>query len=155
MKRRKIVKMVNFGKKLRMRRSETITNSDHAWTYSLILTLTLPWICFIQNNDFKIDQILKKYKLEKWPIGYETAKWSRNDQCWKQTLFYGLRTKRVQIKSYDNLNYQTNILDLFWAKRETTGKRISASEKQFQLKLVKWSKKNAYSCSHLRKINGK
>ena len=35
-------------------------NSDHAWTYSLILTLTLPWICFIQNNDFKKDQILKK-----------------------------------------------------------------------------------------------
>jgi len=35
------------------------------------LTLTLP---FIQNNDFKKDQILKKYKLEKWPIGYRTAK---------------------------------------------------------------------------------
>ena len=28
--------------------------------FSLILTLTLPWICFIQNNDFKKDQILKE-----------------------------------------------------------------------------------------------
>ena len=37
--------------------------------YSLISTLTLPWICFIQNNDFEKDQILKKKKLEKWPIG--------------------------------------------------------------------------------------
>ena len=33
------------------------------------------WICFIKNNDFKTDQIiLKKKKLKKWPIGYETAK---------------------------------------------------------------------------------
>ena len=39
-----------------------------------VLINTLPWIGFIQNNDFKKDKILKKYKLEKWPIGYETAK---------------------------------------------------------------------------------
>ena len=58
--RRKIVKWLIWGKKLKMTRSETKRNSDHAWTYSLILTLTLPWICFIQNNDFKKDQILKK-----------------------------------------------------------------------------------------------
>ena len=38
------------------------------------MTLTLPWICFIQNIDFKKDQIFKKQKLEKWPIGYEAAK---------------------------------------------------------------------------------
>ena len=31
-------------------------------------------ICFIQNNDFKKDQILEKYRLKKWPIGFETAK---------------------------------------------------------------------------------
>ena len=39
-----------------------------------VLINTLPWICFIANNDFKKDQMLKKYKLEKWPIGYEKAK---------------------------------------------------------------------------------
>ena len=33
-----------------------------------------PSIGFIQKNDFKKDQILKKYKLEKWPKGYKTAK---------------------------------------------------------------------------------
>ena len=63
----------------------------------LILTLTLPLICFFQNINFKKDQIIKKF--EKWSIGYETAK---NDQCWKGTQFYGLRTKRMQIKSYGN-----------------------------------------------------
>ena len=29
---------------------------------------------FHQKNDIIKDQILKKEKLEKWPIGYETAK---------------------------------------------------------------------------------
>ena len=65
---------------------------------------TQAWICFIQNNDLKKDQILKKQKLEKWPIGYETAKWLKNDECWKRTQLYGLRTKRMQIKSYGKLN---------------------------------------------------
>ena len=34
-------------------------------------------------------------------------------------------------------------------------KRINIIEKQFQLKLVKWFKKNAISRSHLGKINEK
>ena len=46
------------------------------------------------------------------------------------------------------------ILHLFWAKRENNWKYESMLEKKkFQLKLVKWSKKNANSRSHLRKIN--
>ena len=40
-------------------------------------------------------------------------------------------------------------------KRKQQEKRINTREKQFQLKLVKWSKKNANSSSHLRKINEK
>ena len=48
------------------------------------------------------------------------------------------------------------ILNLFWAKGETTGKTNQYYRKTlFQLKLVKWSKKNANSRSHLRKINDK
>ena len=61
MSRREIVKMVNLG---------TEIENDKKWNeeklgpcmnlFRLILTLTLPWICFIQNNDFKKDQILQK-----------------------------------------------------------------------------------------------
>ena len=40
-------------------------------------------------------------------------------------------------------------------KRKLQEKRINTREKQFQLKLVKWSKKNANSSSHFRKINEK
>ena len=48
------------------------------------------------------------------------------------------------------------ILHLFWEKKETTGKTKQYYRKtKFQLKLVKWSKKNANSRSHLRKINEK
>ena len=48
------------------------------------------------------------------------------------------------------------ILHLFWAKRETTGETSQYWRKtKIQLKLVKWSKKNANSRSHLRKINEK
>ena len=57
-----------------MTRSEGKGNSDHAWTYSFIMTLAQPWICLIQNNDFKKDQILKKYNLKKWSIENEMAK---------------------------------------------------------------------------------
>ena len=53
-------------------------------------------------------------------------------------------------------NEITTIFDLFWAKRETTGKTNQYyRKKQFQLKLVKWSKKKANTRSHLRKINEK
>ena len=40
-------------------------------------------------------------------------------------------------------------------KGEQQEKPINTREKQFQLKVVKWSKKNANSSSHLRKINEK
>ena len=40
-------------------------------------------------------------------------------------------------------------------KRKQQEKRINTREKQFQLKLVKRSKKNANSSSHLRKMNEK
>ena len=41
-------------------------------------------------------------------------------------------------------------------KGKQQGKRINTREKtKFQLKLVKWSKKDANSHSHLRKINEK
>ena len=53
--------LVNLGKEI---------EKDKKWNekklgpcmnvFSLILIFTLPWICFIQNNDFKKDQILKK-----------------------------------------------------------------------------------------------
>ena len=47
-------------------------------------------------------------------------------------------------------------LHLFWATRDTTGKTNQYKRKtKFQWKLVKWPKKNAYSPSHLRKINEK
>ena len=50
------------------------------------------------------------------------------------------------------------ILHLFWEKRKKKReKRINILEEKtnVQLKLVKWSKKNANSRSHLRKINEK
>ena len=50
--------MVHLGKE--------IENENHAWTYSFILNLKLPWICVIQNNDFKKDQILKE--IETWKV---------------------------------------------------------------------------------------
>ena len=46
------------------------------------------------------------------------------------------------------------ILHLFWAKGETTGK-TNQYKRKTKLKLVKWSKKNANSRSHLLKINEK
>ena len=104
-----------------------------------------------------LDLFHPKQWLQKWSNIKEIETWKvtnrlwngkmiKNDQCWKGTQFYGLRTKRMQIRSYGN----------FWAKRgKQQEKRINTREKQFQLKLVKWSKKNANSSSHLRKINEK
>ena len=138
-----------------MTRSEAKRNSGHAWTYSLILTLTLPWICFIQNNDFKTDQILKEI-IETWEVTNRlwNGKMIKNDQCWKRTQFYGLRTnwKRMQIKSYDDLNYRnSNHLTFVLSKKGNNRKNESILE--FQLKLAKWYRKNANSRSHLHKIN--
>ena len=51
----------------------------------------------------------------------------KNDQCWKGTQFYGLRTKRMQIKSYGN--FQPSYI-----RSEQQGKqqekRINTREKQ-------------------------
>ena len=44
---------------------------------------------------------------------------------------------------------------IYEQKRKQQEKRINTREKQFQLNLVKWSKKNANCSSHLRKINEK
>ena len=41
--------------------------------------------------------------IETWKAA-KTAKWLKNEECWKRTQFYGLRTKRMQIKSDGNLN---------------------------------------------------
>ena len=66
---------------------------------------------------------IETWKVEKWPIGYETAKWLKNDQCWERTQFYGPRTNRMQIKSFGN-SKQRNSNHLSFVlkkKRETTG----------------------------------
>ena len=53
--------MVNLGKEIENdKKWNELKETRFMRTYSLILTLTLPWICFIQNSDFKKDQILKK-----------------------------------------------------------------------------------------------
>ena len=59
----------------------------------------------------------------------------------------------MQIKSYGNFNHLSFVL----SKKGNNRKNESILEKKtkFQLKLVKRSKKNANSCSHLRKINEK
>ena len=62
--------MVNLGKEIE---NDKKWNEEKLVPFMNVLINTLPWIGFIQNNDFKKEQILKKYKLEKWPIGYETA----------------------------------------------------------------------------------
>ena len=79
--------MVNLGKAIENDKKWNAEKRGPFMNVFINLTLTLPWICFIQKNDFKKDQILKKYKLEKWPIGYGTAKWLKNDQCWNFSLY--------------------------------------------------------------------
>ena len=59
MLRRKILKVVNLGKEIENDKKLNEKKLGPCM-HSLILTLTLPWICFIQNNDFEKDQILKK-----------------------------------------------------------------------------------------------
>ena len=46
--------MVNLEKEIENEKKKEIQ--------TLILTLTLPWICFIQNNDFEKDQIAFLYE---------------------------------------------------------------------------------------------
>ena len=58
--------MVNLGKGIE---NDKKWNEEKLVPFMNVLINTLPWIGFIQNNDFKKEQILKKYKLEKWPIG--------------------------------------------------------------------------------------
>ena len=128
--------------------------SHHAGTYWFIWTLHYLGSVSSKTNDFKIHQI-KKHKLEKWQIGHETAKWLKNDQRWKRTQFHGPRAKGIQIRSYGNLNYgNSNHLRFVPSKKGNNRKNESILEKtNFQLKLVKWSKKNTNSRSDLRKIN--
>ena len=70
------VKWLIWGKKLEMTRSEMKRNSEHALTYSLILTLTLHWICFYAQQWLQKRSNIKE--IETWKAvnrlwnGYET-----------------------------------------------------------------------------------
>ena len=65
------------------------------------------------------------------------------------------KKKRMQIKSYGNLNKRnSNPLSFVLSKKGNNRKKYQYSRKtKFQFKLVKWS--NANSRRHLRKINEK
>ena len=105
-------------------------------------------------------------QIETWKMANRLeTKCSKNDRCWKRTQLYGLRTKRMLTKSYCNLNQRnSNHLTFVLSKKGNNRENESILAKnkvlvkvktKFQLKLVKWYKKNVDSRSHLHKINEK
>ena len=124
--------MVNLGKEIE---NDKKWNAEKKLGPELILTLLGPCMNECLNFDpyITLDLFHPKQRLEKrsnikeietWKganrlwNGKMIKKWP--DQCWKRTQFYGVRTKRMQIKSYVIwTNEIPTILHLFWAKRET------------------------------------
>ena len=105
MERRKIVEMVNFGKELENEKKWNEKNLEPCMNVFLNFDLYTTLDLFHPKRWLQKRSIIKE--IETWKvarIGYETAKWLKNDQCWKRTQFYGLRTKWMKIKSYGNLN---------------------------------------------------
>ena len=92
--------MVNFGKEI---------ENEKKWNEKNLgpcMNVFLNFDPYTTLDLFHPKQWLQKRsnikEIETWKvarIGYETAKWLKNDQCWKRTQFYGLRTKWMNVKS--------------------------------------------------------
>ena len=115
--------MVNSGKEI-----ENDKKSDHAWPYSLILTLTLPWICFIQNND------------KKWSNIKEIKTWKVANRLWNGKMIkkWPMLKANSVIRAKNKVNVRSShiviwtneiptVLQLFWAKRKQQEKQTKVS----------------------------
>ena len=74
--------------------------------YSLILTVTLPWICFIQNNNFNIARNLGHET--PWAVRRGNPKTDRDAEVYRDLYGHSRKMANISLRLKENKNVQMN-----------------------------------------------